>query len=987
MRISCGLLTLLFTASLASGGSPGFRIAQGFEVIEFARSDLANDITCLTVNAKGEIVVSGRGYIRRLFDTNRDGIADRAEPIIAIRGAAHGLLFEGDDLFYVADGGLHRLRWGGRNRPELIWKLKTGGEHDAHAIRRGPDGWLYLLCGNSTGIDAKFINSSRSPITKPVAGVVVRFSPDLSQREIVADGFRNPYGFAFSPAGDLFTYDSDNERCVSLPWYEQTRCYHVIPGGHYGWLNPQHAAFWRLPPYFADVIEPVCTLERGSPTGVEWWSHPRTPEKFHGLYLLDWTFGRIWLVRPEPAGASFRARPIRFLEAVGGNGFAPTALAVHPKTGDMFVSIGGRGTRGGVYRIRWTGKAPPAAAVQASAHRRDLAWRPEYHAEIMRNVRSSSPSVAWKALADLQRHRERFSTDEIASAVRANWRREDRLCRQVAANLAATLDTKVREVLRRSAKTTREKLVVAAGMVAASADGAVSYSIEIVDQALATAANAKSEPAAALEPIRLFQMAAGDIVDRKHIGHVWEGYSPRQSVSSEARRAIHAIAKRIFPTGHSDIDREVARTLAMIASDDEFIRARISGQWTEHSEPTEDLHYLIVYSRLKGERSRSQTAATAEALLQMDAKLTSRHRNRDSNWPIRMRELHAELAKKDPRLNATMLAHPEFGAPGHAVFTRCPGFNRQAAARRFVQRSRKAGFEWTPESARLIGDLPDSEALPIARSIIGLGFDDALLPVLARSPTNADTSTFLKALTSPSLSVVGTAIEALIHLKPKKEPATVMALMRGLLQLPTGKQADLLRARLAVLLEQTTGQKFGAGSGAWMKWMEREHPDVARQLRSIDGVDIDRWKQKLANIDWSAGSADRGKTVFVRSNCAACHSGGQAVGPDLAGASKRFSRDDLFTAILQPNRDISERYRMTQIETTDGRTILGLIVYDAVDGVILQTPAAETLRVEGRTIDSKKTMAISLMPAGLLDKMNDRELADLYAYLQELNTP
>jgi hypothetical protein len=30
---------------------------------------------------------------------------------------------------------------------------KTGGEHSAHAIRRGPDGWLYVLCGNNTGID------------------------------------------------------------------------------------------------------------------------------------------------------------------------------------------------------------------------------------------------------------------------------------------------------------------------------------------------------------------------------------------------------------------------------------------------------------------------------------------------------------------------------------------------------------------------------------------------------------------------------------------------------------------------------------------------------------------------------------------------------------------------------------------------------------------------------------------------------------------
>ena len=32
---------------------------------------------------------------------------------------------------------------------------------------------------------------------------------------------------------------------------------------------------------------------------------------------------------------------------------APTAAAVHPKTGDLYVSSGGRGTRGAVYRLRY----------------------------------------------------------------------------------------------------------------------------------------------------------------------------------------------------------------------------------------------------------------------------------------------------------------------------------------------------------------------------------------------------------------------------------------------------------------------------------------------------------------------------------------------------------------------------------------------------------------------------------------------------------
>jgi glucose/arabinose dehydrogenase len=73
-------------------------------------------------------------------------------------------------------------------------------------------------------------------------------SPDLKASEVVADGFCNPYGMDFNADGALFTFDSDNERCVSLLWYEPTRFYHVIPGGHHGWLSPQRAKFWPTPP-------------------------------------------------------------------------------------------------------------------------------------------------------------------------------------------------------------------------------------------------------------------------------------------------------------------------------------------------------------------------------------------------------------------------------------------------------------------------------------------------------------------------------------------------------------------------------------------------------------------------------------------------------------------------------------------------------------------------------------------------------------------
>jgi cytochrome c1 len=64
-----------------------------------------------------------------------------------------------------------------------------------------------------------------------------------------------------------------------------------------------------------------------------------------------------------------------------------------------------------------------------------------------------------------------------------------------------------------------------------------------------------------------------------------------------------------------------------------------------------------------------------------------------------------------------------------------------------------------------------------------------------------------------------------------------------------------------------------------------------------------------------------------------------------------------------------------------------MIVYDATDGTILQTAPDTTVRIAGNQIESRRVLDTSLMPAGLLDKLTDREIADLVAYLRGLGEP
>src|SRR5207302_6574054 len=137
-------------------------------------------------------------------------------------------------------------------------------------------------------------------------------------------------------------------------------------------------------------------------------------------------------------------------------------------------------------------------------------------------------------------------------------------------------------------------------------------------------------------------------------------------------------------------------------------------------------------------------------------------------------------------------------------------------------------------------------------------------------------------------------------------------------------------------------------------WFTKAYPDLAARLGGADGVDVAGWTQRLAQLDWTAGEAERGRGVYTKAGCISCHSGAQALGPDLHGVTGRFSRADLFTAIVRPSKDVPPRYRTTAVTTTDGKLYQGVIIYEAADGLILQTGPATTVRLDGGRVAERR---------------------------------
>src|SRR5262249_35975751 len=152
-------------------------------------------------------------------------------------------------------------------------------------------------------------------------------------------------------------------------------------------------------------------------------------------------------------------------------------------------------------------------------------------------------------------------------------------------------------------------------------------------------------------------------------------------------------------------------------------------------------------------------------------------------------ELHAELARQDPALNAALVCDPDFPRPANVLFTRCPGFDRGRAAERFFERAAKTqDFAWSAEPVQLMCELPEDKYRPLLRGLwVRAGFEDALLPVLAGTPASADRPNFVAGLRSPQLAQIALCLDALEKLPPATEPAELLALVRVLRSVGNGK--------------------------------------------------------------------------------------------------------------------------------------------------------------------------------------------------------
>ena len=1102
IRWSTGMIrgSMVILVSIGSATAetfPGLHVPDGFEVREFATDEQAHDIYCMTIDALGRVVVSGPGYVKILEDRDRDGKAETVIPFANGPASGQGMCFHGRPLLAIGDGGLLRYRDQNRDSradgpPELFLRFKTGGEHDVHAIQQGPDGWWYVIAGNNAGINASYAALPTSPVKSPRAGVLMRFRPDLTSGEIIADGFRNTYDFAFNRQGDIFTYDSDDERDVSLPWYRPTRVFHSMIGADHGWISKS----WKRPDYFCDMPPVVAPLGRGSPTGVACYEHTQFPEKYrNALFVLDWTYGRVMALPLALPRATWTAEPEDFLTAAGGNGFAPTDVEVGPD-GCLYVSVGGRGTRGSVYQVRWISAELECPSGRSDDSRRAVGGLSPGETAVEQLV-SKSVDAAGERAESGRRFWPRFWTTSSqsgrADAGRRNCDRAVRRsgygdgsgggrfrvagsdgrgppgrlgrslsqnsaqlqvadllpfladadplvaapCRGSLPGVAAAIrlrpvDPGDREATGESASLRpgsgvgrgRQGQCLSAGLRLsgrhsgrggrgrgvcprlADADRQRPAQAQKVVIPLSTRVLTGDYPSELKrDAVRLLERSLGDLGPAPNHPAAFDGYASPVNLQAWERELdpLRTELASIYPADDPVLNEELARLIAMLQPYNPKLLDAVLAGITEESPAVADIHLLLVAARISVQRNATEREKIAHALVDLERKFAERKLPQDSDWNDRIKELYTRLAELDPYLAAAIIAEPGFGRPGHVLFmSQLSGDFLPQAIESFVRT-----IEATP-------DYP---------------WNNDVIFVLAASSNPAHLQLVRDQF--ETFSVRGAVLMALAEKASPRRSAEVprragivaggspLGLFRGAGEIAAGRGAGgAIRAAESCCgdWDRTNGNspRGNRSSGCWnatpamrrrsssanrrhrpqpeavaqwTQWISERWPEEAAGQLGGSGAEVAQLQKILAETPWEQGDVQRGEKLFTTRSCAQCHGGRNALGPDLAGSAGRFSRNDLFTAIVLPSRDVSSRYQTTILETYQGKVYSGLVVYESVDGLLLRNATNQTFRIEARDVASRTRSPVSLMPNGLLKDLGPRDYADLYAYLRTLGAP
>ena len=1078
------------------GGKPGprrFVVPEGYRVEEAVRAPDDRgpfSLVNMTFDDRGRLLVSQEGGpVLVCGKPDRAGVLQEVRDYCTRVRNCQGMCWVKDALWLVGDGprgtGLYRCR-DTKNKDELdevtlVHRANGGmGEHGPHAIVHGPDNWLYLVMGNHSwarlepkqapnpaslaahsplrrwpsggqGPDQGQPGSTEDVLLprlndanghaanlRAPGGTIWRLDQQGKNMSLVAAGFRNQFDAAFSPSAELFSFDSDMEWDEKLPWYRPVRIVHCPPGAELGWRTGAS----KIPPYAIDTLPPIHDTGRGSPVGVTFCDNDRFGKPYQGAFFMaDWSIGVIYAVHLKRKGASYEAKPERFCV---GSPMNVTDLEFGPD-GNLYFTMGGRGTRGGVYRI------VPTASRPAPTRTSDVAeGAPALARSLVAHARQ--PLSAWgRAAVEDAIKRKKVERKEVfremgllARDVNLPIERRVRALALQQLHDAGILDTLLPALVTDKAPQVRAQAVYLLG-VRGHTDARAIFLKALKDEdalvrrrACEALVRAGIEPdVEALWPLlaeedRFVRTAARLVLQRidpkkwaprlaREKGlPAWEAILAlcKTGAAADHAGAIFACLKQSEPKGTQAL-LAYLRTLQLACfhvtkppATLEPIAAACAKRFP-HDDQRVNRELAILLTHFA--RTKVLTGGIGAKLL-AGIEASKGDREQQIHYFYCLRLLHDGWTKEQKTALARWYESTRTWTGGASyagflgnIFHDCLSAYDVADRKALLEQGEKLPQVCLVLARRLQNDR-QSELLPALRSLavkvatkplpraaeLRRNLEDAILRTSSERPRPEDFPDLMRGLSSSSKLVVFDALVALKRIPTKPKPDEAKAYRAVLLAANKLDPANRWKA-VELLRHWSNDRQFGAAAGrwkpeltAWTKWFAQSFPkepalpDVSSDRPTPSKYAYDDLLAYLTKGEGKTGNARRGKKVFETAQCLKCHKygkEGEGIGPDLTTLSKRFKRADVLESIYYPSKVISDQYRSTTIVTVKGLRVEGLTAVQGDTVTVLQNNG-EKVNLRKKDVEQQFASLVSVMPEKLLDPLSKQEIADLFAYLE-----
>lgn len=1057
-----------------------FTTLPGFVVDEVIDSQSTGSLVAMAFNEFGHIVASREaGPLLLIYDADKDGKPEKVRTYSDRVKNIQGILPLNGDVFVTGDGdqgsGLYRLvdhnRDGTLEQATLIVRFQgVQGEHGAHQIVLGPDGMIYVIVGNHMQVDGKIDPSSSYRYTyegdlvqprqedpsghaqgiKAPGGTLVRVDLSGDKVQIVAGGFRNAYDLAFHPTGTLFVHDSDMEADIGTTWHRSTSLFQIVEGGEYGWRS----GWANQPEYYFDRLPSLLSTGRSSPTGAIVYNHNVYPKEYHqSLFLADWSEGRILKVDTR-SGVS---KPLGEAETfVSGRPMNVTDIDVGPD-GSLYFCTGGRGTSGGIYRVRWTGDVPAEQTATGNGIAKAIrqpqmhsAWGRQAVAMMKREMGSEwdeqvagvayspdnparyrvraldlmqllGPVPSVEQLIDLSRspsepfrtkvasllalHRESElagkrlaemlsdSSPLVTHAAAEGLMRTDYLCKPESLvpllestnrNLAflggRLLQRQPREVrqamLMRTGKT---RVVLQAALASIIAEPNRETALKIVPE-LNTIGDNYTSDQDFVDLLRTYELTL-------HLGKLKPEDCPNLG---------NWIVKE-FPAGEPKINQHLIR-LATFLKAEQIIEPGL--EYLKSSAPQSERVDAALYLPMIPHRwttpqrtallrfyesAQQQEGGSSYSLYVMNA-------TRDFAQELTSEEAIDWVMNGKDTPNAALAALPKLPEQlPEALFERLCEIDRTIDQGGFESDTYKrlktgisailarsgdeASMNYLRQAWRRSPDRRPTIAIALAQNLEGENWD-----YVVRSLNVIEPTAITEVLTSLAQASVATedaqaVRQVILHglrlTRDGQNPASAI----GVLEHWTG------------LNMHESGTDLSAQLAGWQDWYRGKHPEQPEPILAEDQASsnwsLEFIEQYLDGDTGRVGISAAGMVAYNKAQCASCHrfnETGVALGPDLTGLTKRFTKRETIESILYPSHIVSDQYATKKIMTQDGLVVTGIVTKQQ-DGYLIRTTDRQQVKVADKDIEEIVASKYSLMPDGLLDNLTPVEIRDLLCYL------